>query len=82
MAVLIVADLSLKNLQPRVWDVSSPFHLRNLRAVMVSYADFHRMPAPLTTWVVGIRSFIVDSQHVHVRLQLEAQRLLARLGWR
>jgi hypothetical protein len=43
--MLIVAGLSLKNLKPRVWDPSSPFYLPGLQAVMVSYADFHRMPA-------------------------------------
>lgn len=44
-AVEVVAGLSLKNLKPRVWDPSSPHYLPNLRAVMVSYADFDRMPA-------------------------------------
>ncbi len=43
--MLVVAGLSLKNLHPRVWDASSPYYLPSLRAVMVSYADFHRMPA-------------------------------------
>ena len=43
--MLIVAGITLKQLQPRVWDISSPYHLPNLQAVMVSYADFHRMPA-------------------------------------
>lgn len=41
----VVAGLSLKNLKPRVWDPTSPHYLPNLRAVMVSYADFERMPA-------------------------------------
>jgi 7-cyano-7-deazaguanine tRNA-ribosyltransferase len=41
--LLVVAGLSLKNLHPRVWDPGSPYYLPNLRAVMVSYADFHRM---------------------------------------
>jgi 7-cyano-7-deazaguanine tRNA-ribosyltransferase len=41
----IVAGLSLKNLKPRVWDPASPYYLSNLRAVMVSYADFDRMSA-------------------------------------
>lgn len=44
-AVEVVAGISLKNLKPRVWDPSSPHYLPNLRAVMVSYADFERMPA-------------------------------------
>src|SRR5690349_16220739 len=38
----IVAGLSLKNLKPRVWDPASPYHLPALRAVMLSYADFHK----------------------------------------
>ena len=42
----IVAGLSLKNLKPRVWDPESPYHLPALRAVMVSYADFIKMPPP------------------------------------
>jgi 7-cyano-7-deazaguanine tRNA-ribosyltransferase len=41
----IVAGLSLRNLNPRVWDPESPYHLPELRAVMVSYADFNRNPA-------------------------------------
>ena len=41
----IVAGLSLKGLNPPVWDTDSPYHLPNLNAVMVPYADFHYMPA-------------------------------------
>ena len=41
----VVAGLSLKNLQPRVWDPDSPYFLPFLKSVMVSYADFHQMPA-------------------------------------
>ena len=44
-SMLLVAGLSLKNLKPRVWDVHSPYYLSDVQAVMVSYADFHRMPA-------------------------------------
>lgn len=40
----IVAGITLKNLAPRVWDPTSPYYLPKLRAVMVSYADFHQMP--------------------------------------
>jgi len=43
--MLVVAGLSLKNLEPRVWDASSPYYLPRVRAVMVSYADFHQRPA-------------------------------------
>jgi 7-cyano-7-deazaguanine tRNA-ribosyltransferase len=41
--VLVVAGLSLKNLEPRVWDPASPFHVPDLSAVMVSYGEFHRL---------------------------------------
>lgn len=40
----VIAGLSLKNLKPRVWDPDSPYYLPGLRAVMVSYAEFHVMP--------------------------------------
>jgi hypothetical protein len=43
--VEIVAGLSLKNLKPRVWDSESPYYLPSLRAVMLSYADFHKSPS-------------------------------------
>jgi hypothetical protein len=57
--VLIVAGLSVKNLQPRVWDPASPFHLPALRAVMVSYADFHKMPARRRQAMeVGLRNYL------------------------
>jgi 7-cyano-7-deazaguanine tRNA-ribosyltransferase len=41
----VVAGLSLKNLEPRVWDPASPYYLLDLTAVMVSYGDFQQMPA-------------------------------------
>lgn len=43
--MLIVAGLNLKSLEPRVWDKSSPYYLPDLKAVMVSYAEFHQMAA-------------------------------------
>lgn len=42
--MIFVAGLTLKNLEPRIWDSGSPFFIPKLRAVMVSYADFYRMP--------------------------------------
>ena len=43
--MLIVAGLTLKNVHPRVWDPPSPYYLPQLRAVMVSYFEFHAQPA-------------------------------------
>ena len=42
--MLVVAGLSLKNLQPDVWNPDSPYYIPNLHAIMVSYGDFHQMP--------------------------------------
>jgi hypothetical protein len=68
-AVLIVAGLSLKNLQPRVWDPASPFHIPELHAVMVSYADFHKMQARRTKAMeVGLRAYLGVPKKVKVFL--------------
>jgi 7-cyano-7-deazaguanine tRNA-ribosyltransferase len=40
----IVAGFGLKGIKPRVWDPESPYYLKDLKAVMISYADFHQMP--------------------------------------
>ena len=45
--MLVVAGLSLKNLHPRVWDPASQYFLPSLRGVMVSYGEFHQMPAQM-----------------------------------
>lgn len=38
----IVAGITFKQFEPRVWDPESPYYLPRLRAVMVSFTDFHR----------------------------------------
>lgn len=79
--MLVVAGLSLKNLQPRVWDVSSPFHLPNLRAVMVSYADFHRMPARRRAAIeMGLREYLGVPEETKVYLDNGAFYFLSRGG--
>ncbi len=42
----VIAGLSLKNLKPEVWNSASLYYLPGLQAVMVSYAEFGKMPAP------------------------------------
>jgi 7-cyano-7-deazaguanine tRNA-ribosyltransferase len=67
--VEIVAGLSLKNLKPRVWDPDSPYYLPTLRAVMVSYADFERMPARRTAAMhEGLHQFLGVPQDIKVYL--------------
>lgn len=67
--MLIVAGLSLKNLQPRVWDFGSPYYLPELRAVMVSYGEFHRMPAQTRAAMEkGIHAFLGAPPQIAVYL--------------
>jgi 7-cyano-7-deazaguanine tRNA-ribosyltransferase len=57
--MLIVAGLSLKNLQPHVWSPNSPYYLPLLRAVMVSYGEFHQMPKQMAkAKEVGLREYL------------------------
>jgi 7-cyano-7-deazaguanine tRNA-ribosyltransferase len=42
--LLIVAGFTLKCIEPRVWDKTSPYYLPDLKAVMISYAEIHEMP--------------------------------------
>lgn len=67
--MLIVAGLSIKNLQPRVWDTASPYFLPKLKAVMVSYAEFHQMPAQMDkARSVGLRNYLGVPKSVRIFL--------------
>ncbi|MBN1139723.1 MAG: hypothetical protein JXM73_24335 [Anaerolineae bacterium] len=77
----IVAGLSLKNLQPRVWDPTSPYYLPNLQAIMVSYADFDRMPARrLKAMETGLRSYLDVPPGVSIYLDNGAFYFLSKGG--
>jgi 7-cyano-7-deazaguanine tRNA-ribosyltransferase len=77
--MLLVAGLSLKNLKPRVWDENSPYYLSNLRAVMVSDADFHRMPAQRCIAMVrGLPAYLGLRDHTKVYLDNGAFYFLGR----
>jgi len=67
--MLIVAGLSLKNLNPRVWDPASPYFVASLRAVMVSYGDFHQMPSQRKkAQEVGLHRYLGVPRRVKVYL--------------
>jgi hypothetical protein len=75
--LLVVAGLTRKNLEPRVWDPASPYHLPQLRAVMVSYADFHRQPRWRdAAMAVGLRAYLGVPQDVLIYLDNGAFSLL------
>jgi hypothetical protein len=65
----VVAGLSLKNIHPRVWEPKSPYYLRELTAIMVSYADFQQMPAKRRAVISqGLRRYLGVPEHVSVYL--------------
>ena len=67
--MLIVAGLSLKNLEPRVWDPKSRFYLSSLPAVMVSYGEFHQMQSRRRTAMdLGLRAYLGVPREVKVYL--------------
>lgn len=79
--LLVVAGLTKKNLHPRVWDPSSPYHLCDLRAVMISYADFHRR----RSWrdaamAVGLRAYLGVPDQVRIFLDNGAFYFLSHGG--
>lgn len=79
--MLVVAGLSLKNLQPRVWDPCSPFFLSDLRAVMVSYADFDQMPVRRRKAMeLGLRRYLGVPDGVKIFLDNGAFYFLQRKG--
>ena len=79
--MIVVAGLSLKNLQPRVWDSISPYYLPNLQAVMVSYADFVRRPAQQRAAMeAGLHTHLGVPAHIPVFLDNGAFYFLGRDG--
>jgi hypothetical protein len=81
VSVEIVAGLSLKCLKPRVWDPQSEYYLPDLRAVMMSYADFHRQPAQRRKAMEhGLREHFGIPSHVKIYLDNGAFYFLSHNG--
>ncbi len=67
--MFIVAGLSVKNLEPRVGDSGSPFHIPGLSAVMVSYGEFHQRRARRTAAMEqGLRGYLGVPEQIKVYL--------------
>jgi 7-cyano-7-deazaguanine tRNA-ribosyltransferase len=67
--VLIVAGLSIKNLEPRVWSPESPYYIPRLAAVIVSYGEFHQMPARRKAAMdQGLRAYLAVPKGIKVYL--------------
>jgi len=81
--MLVIAGLSLKNLKPRVWDPQSRYFVKELGAVMVSYAEFHAMPSQrANAMAVGLRSYLGVPDSTEVYLDNGAFFFLSRPGKR
>lgn len=79
--MLVVAGTGLKNLNPRVWDSSSPYHLPQVSAVMISYADFFQNPVQRKKAMEsGIRTYLGVPEHVQLYLDNGAFFFLGKMG--
>ncbi len=79
--MLVVAGTGLKNLNPRIWDPSSPYYLQKIRAVMISYADFFQMPAQRKRAMEqGIHAYLGVPDHVQVYLDNGAFFFIGKIG--
>jgi len=77
----VVAGLSLRNLKPRVWDAEGDCYLPALRAVMVSYADFHYFPAMRKRAMDGgLRKFLNAPRRLKIYMDNGAFYFLRREG--
>jgi hypothetical protein len=77
----IVAGLNLKGLKPRVWDPNSPYYLPELRAIMVSYAEFNGKPIRRKRAMEqGLRGFLNVPNHISIYLDNGAFYFLRKGG--
>ena len=68
MSLSVVAGLSLRNLEPRVWDPTSRYYLPQLQAVMVSYAELNGKRVRSRVMASGLGAFLHVPDNVKVYL--------------
>ncbi len=77
----IVAGLTLKQLKPLVWDKDSEYFIPAVNAVMVSYADFHRVSKHRQQAMsLGLHSFLGIPKNVRIYLDKGAFYFLSHVG--
>jgi 7-cyano-7-deazaguanine tRNA-ribosyltransferase len=65
----IVAGTTLSALKPHVWSPESEYYLPTLTAIMVSYADFHKMPARRRRAMdQGLHNYLGAPSHIKIYL--------------
>ncbi|HLI51938.1 MAG TPA: hypothetical protein VKU87_09080 [Thermomicrobiaceae bacterium] len=81
LVTAVVAGLSLKNLNPRVWDATSPYYLPDLKAVMVSYAELGTVRSRRNrAMAVGLHEYLGVPTQVPIFLDNGAFNLLKSGG--
>lgn len=77
----VVAGVNLKGIKPQVWSPDSPYHLVDLRALMVSYAEFSSYPSRRKRAMErGLHSFLDVPKDVSIYLDNGAFSLLRKDG--
>jgi len=77
----IVAGITLKAIKPEVWVVDSEYYLPQLQAIMVSYADFHKMPANRKKAMdQGLHSYLKVPNHIKVYLDNGSFYFISHVG--
>ncbi len=77
----IVAGLNLSGKKPQVWNPDSPYYLADLKAVMISYAEFNGRPIRRPKAMnLGLRSYLNIPDHISVYLDNGAFYFLKRGG--
>ncbi len=77
----IVAGINLKGLKPKVWCQDSPYFLPNLRAIMVSYAEFSQMPSQRQKAMEqGLHKFLGVPDNIAIYLDNGAFSILRKGG--
>lgn len=65
----IVAGTTLSALKPHVWNPNSEYYLPALTAIMISYADFHKMPARRRKAMdQGLHDYLGVPSHIKIYL--------------
>lgn len=65
----IVAGTTLSSLRPHVWNPESEYYLPELMAIMISYADFYKMPARRRKAMdQGLHEYLDIPRHIKIYL--------------
>jgi len=79
--VQIVAGISLKSLEPLVWDDKSSYYISQLQAIMVSYAEFHELPKRRQAAMEhGLHQYLNIPSSMHIYLDNGAFYFLTHTG--